>query len=192
MKKRQVISIIVALLVLGFAASAQAGEIGKDWKIGVGCEGMYAGPLLQGLSARAWTGPLGMEADVFQGNAKLKVNTSGETETIKGDMWAFELKGMYAFIQKKNSNFYAGANVNYATINADASGDLEGGGNGHLWTYGPFVGTEFNWEEIPELGVNFEFGYMLNNGKVEVDDSDVDARLDMYGINVSLGIHYYF
>ncbi len=192
MKKLQVIGIMVALLVLGFAGCAQAAEIGKDWKVGVGFESMYAGPLLNGLSVRAWTGPLGMEADLLQGSAKVKVNGVGddsESVETKANMWAGELKAMYAFVQKKNSNFYAGANVNYASFKVDVD---DGSGKGSLWTFGPFIGSEFNLDAVPELGFNFEVGYMFNSGKAEIDDTDVDAKIDMYGINVGIGVHYYF
>jgi len=192
MKKLQVTGIVVALMILGFAGCAQAAEIGKDWKVGLGFESMYAGPLLNGLSARVWTGPLGMEADLLQGSAKVKVNGVGEdseSSETKANMWAGELKAMYAFVQNKNSNFYAGANVNYASFKVDADA---GSGKGSLWTYGPFIGSEFNFDAVPEVGFNFEVGYMLNTGKASVDDSDVDAKIDMYGINVGIGAHYYF
>jgi hypothetical protein len=190
MKKLQVIGIVAALMILGIAGCAQASEIGKDWKIGLGFESMYAGPLLNGLSARVWTGPLGMEADLLQGSAKVTVNNiddAGDSTEVKGNMWAGELKAMYAIVDKKNSKFYAGANVNYAKFKVNDYGD------GSLWTYGPFIGAEFNFDAIPEVGFNFEVGYMLNNGKVNIDnDLNSDAKLDMYGINVGIGAHYYF
>jgi outer membrane protein W len=201
MKKLQVIGVTVALLVLGIAGCAQASEIGKEWKFGVGFESMYAGSLLNGLSARAWTGPLGMEVDLFQGSAKAKVDVADSTVEARANMWAAELKGMYAFVEKKNSKFYAGANVNYAGFSGKVDlPDSEDGGKidgSYMWTFGPFIGSEFNFDALPELGLNFEVGYMFNNSQIKVVSNDptaneIKAKIDLYGINLALGVHYYF
>lgn len=185
MRKFQVLSVIAALFIFGFAVSAQA----QDWKIGAGCEGMYAGPLVQGISVRAWTGPIGLEGNLFTGNAKIKVDTGSDSTTIKGKVNAIGLKGMYAPIVKTNSKFYCGGQVNYAALDADIA---DGGGDGTAWTYGLFMGSEFSWQELPEIGINLEVGYMLNSADIDVDDTDVSAELDINGVNVALGVHYYF
>lgn len=191
MRKLEVLGIVAALFVFGFAANAQA----QDWKIGLGCEGMYFGPVVQGASVRAWTGPIGLEGNLFTGYAKADLDATDPDDdaTYKVKMNAIGLKGMYAPVVKTNSKFYVGAEVNYGDVKADLGDYLDGAEyKGKMWTYGPFMGSEFNFQEIPEIGFNLEVGYIFNNVKFDNDDNDDELNLDVNGINVSLGVHYYF
>lgn len=186
MKKVQVSTIIAALLFFGLTVSAQA----ADLKIGLGCEGMFFGPLIQGASARVWSGQIGGEANIFTGRVKAETDDS----TMKVSLNSIGLKGMFAPVVKANSKFYVGAQLGYGDFKGNA-GDFLGGGatyKGRLLTYGPLMGAEFSWQELPEIGINLEVGYLFNKIKLDNDADESTLDLNMDGINVSLGVHYYF
>jgi hypothetical protein len=98
-----------------------------------------------------------------------------------------ELKAMYAFIVRTNSRFYAGGKFGYGRLDADIVGY-----DAKVDAYVPavFVGAEWNFPQLPELGFNFEVGYSyaILEGNDVLDGTD----LDLSGINVGMGIKYYF
>jgi hypothetical protein len=182
-KKLQVLLIVVSLFVCGYAVNANAAG---DVKVGLGYEGMIMGSFLQGISARAWMGPLGLEGNIFTG--RVKAEADGDT-LGKADLNAIGLKAMFAPIVKANSKFYVGADIGYGKAKFEA-GDLDA--DGKVWLVGPFFGAEYFFQEIPELGFNWEVGYKFSKISLDVPDEDANADLKLDGINIVLGVHYYF
>jgi hypothetical protein len=157
-----------------------------NYKVGVGYQGMFAGNMLNGLSVRGWFGPntaIGVEGNVFYG--AMKAETSLTSDELDADLWMGEIKAMYAFLVKPNSRFYAGAKFAYGQYSVDPV-DFEG----KVYVPGIFVGAEWNFPSLPEIGFNFDVGYnyIIDNNDVEGEDID----LKLHGINVSAGIKYYF
>jgi hypothetical protein len=52
------------------------------------------------------------------------------------------------------------------------------------WSYA--IATEYNFQELPELGFNREFAYDFLS--MDADDEE----LDLNGIHVTMGVHYRF
>lgn len=178
-------SMVVATLMMLLCAMPALAEEGNyiSNKIGIGYQGMIAGDYLNGISARGWIGDnFGLEASIFYGG--IDVDADGYSVT-DSDVSLFEVKAMYAFIVKNNSRFYVGAKGGYGKLDFEFF-DGEGKIDDDLWTCGAFVGSEWNFQGIPELGFNFDVGYNY----ITYDDDNVDIDLD--GIAVTFGIHYYF
>ncbi|MBS3756184.1 MAG: hypothetical protein KGY56_10855 [Desulfobacterales bacterium] len=74
-----------------------------------------------------------------------------------------------------------GANLGYGALEMYGE-DLD------LLKYGLLIGTEYSFQGLPELGFNWEVGYKFNT----LDTDEYDLELDLNGISVSLGVHYYF
>jgi hypothetical protein len=191
MKKRFFSFVAVTMVVMFLSAgSVFAADDAKNFisnKVGVGYQGMVVGSFLNGLSVRGWIGDrVGLEGNVFYGQADVDVNGN---DMVKADLWMLEAKAMYAFIVKSYSKFYAGAKVGYGQISADMYGhELLDGES--LWTPGVFVGAEWSFPQLPEVGFNFDVGYsglIFNNN---IDGADIDVQV--HGVSATFGIHYYF
>lgn len=113
-------------------------------------------------------------------------------------LWMLEIKGMYAFLVRPNSRFYAGGKFAYGSYSGGA--DLMGANvalDGKVYIPGILVGAEWNFPSLPELGFNFEVGYNYvindNTGSTnQIPGYALDVDLKMHGINVAAGIKYYF
>ncbi len=187
MKKGILGYVVVVAMLLLFTSSAFAQDAQK-YKIGVGYQGLFFGNMINGLSVRSWLGPntaIGLEGNIFYGNAKIDID--GAPSDIDADLYMLELKAMYAFIVRTNSRFYAGGKFGYGQFSADVFGD-----KAKINAYVPaaFIGAEWNFPQLPELGFNFEVGYSyaIMETKKDIDGVDVDLS----GINVGVGIKYYF
>lgn len=191
MKKRFLSFVAVAMVMMFLSVgSAFAAEDGKNFianKVGVGYQGMVAGSFLNGISVRGWiTDRIGLEGNIFYGQADLDVNGN---DAFKADLWMLEAKAMYAFIVKSYSKFYAGAKVGYGQVTAETGSTKMLDGES-IWTPGIFVGAEWSFPQLPEVGFNFDVGYsglIFNNS---INGTDVD--LNVHGVNATFGIHYYF
>ena len=175
----------VATLMVFVCAMPALAEEGNyiSKKIGIGYQGMIAGDYLNGISARGWIGDnFGLEASMFYGG--IDVDAKGLGNVTDSDVSLFEVKAMYAFLVKKNSRFYVGAKGGYGKLDFDLVGSEIT--DDDLLSCGAFVGSEWNFQGIPELGFNFDVGYTY----VDYDDDNVDIKLD--GIAATFGIHYYF
>ncbi len=194
MKKGFRFLVVMALaLFLSVGSAFAADEAGKNFinnKVGVGYQGMVVGSYLNGLSARGWIGDrVGLEGSIFYGNADVEIDNY---DMMDGDLWMLEFKAMYAFIVRDFSKFYVGGKLGYGQISADfgSTSVLDGES---IWAPGVFVGAEWSFPQLPEVGFNFDVGYsgLIFNNEVGPDDSlDVDIR--MHGVNATFGIHYYF
>ncbi len=186
MKKNFFTCMIVAALIVFACAMPALAEEGKgnyiSNKIGVGYQGMFAGDYLNGISVRGWIGNnFGLEASVFYGGIDADANGYDITDS---DVTLFEAKAMYAFLVKQNSRFYVGVKGGYGKLDFDVEGQEIA--DDDLWSCGAFVGSEWNFQGIPELGFNFDVGYNYMN----YDDDNLD--IDLNGIAATFGIHYYF
>jgi hypothetical protein len=201
MKKRVLNGIALATLMLflsaGFVFAADEAE--KNFisnKVGVGYQGMVAGNFLNGLSVRGWIGDrIGLEASGFYGRGSAEIEAYGEKDEMKGDLWLIEAKAMYAFIVRNYSKFYAGGKFGYGQINASSGmmpyAEVIDGTT--FFTPGLFVGSEWSFPQLPEVGFNFDVGYswLIYNNKLN-EDPYVYMNLNMNGISATFGIHYYF
>jgi hypothetical protein len=143
---------------------------------------MIAGDYLNGISVRGWVGNnFGLEASFFYGGIDAEVDGYNATDS---DVFLTEVKAMYALLVKKNSRFYVGAKGGYGKLDIEVIDEEIT--DDDLWSCGAFVGSEWNFQGIPELGFNFDVGYNYMN----YDDDHIDIDLD--GIAVTFGIHYYF
>jgi len=177
------VGITLMMLVSVMPAMAQENNYISN-RIGIGYQGMLAGEFLNGISARGWIGDnFGLELSGFYGSVDIDIDLEDEDVDLEDedvDLTLGELKAMYAFIVKENSRFYVGAKGGY--------GQLDIGEDVDLWECGVFIGSEWNFQGIPELGFNFDVGYNY----LHIDEDDYDVELDIDGIGVTFGIHYYF
>ena len=179
---------IATLMVFMVAGPALAeGDNYLSGKVGVGYQGMISGDLINGISVRSWIGPnFGLEGSLLYGGVGVDVP---EGELADADLILFEAKAMYAFVVKSNSRFYLGAKAGYGQLDLDMYGGEEIL-DGKIWTAGAFVGAEWSFPTIPEVGFNFDVGYNYINYDDEIDGDDIEIALD--GIAATFGIHYYF
>ncbi len=186
MKKRffSCVVIVTLMVFLSVGSVFAADDAGKNFmsnKVGVGYQGMVAGSFLNGISVRGWIGDrVGLEGSAFLGRADLQY---GDTD-IKGDLWQIEAKAMYAFVVRNYSKFYAGAKIGYGQVDGSVPGDKFD--NKGFWTPGVFVGAEWSFPQLPEVGFNFDVGY---SGMI-YDNNNL--KIDIDGVNATFGIHYYF
>ena len=187
MKKRFFTLVAIVTLALFMAVPALAeGDNYLSNKVGVGYQGMISGDLINGISVRGWIGDnFGLEGSFLYGGVEIDV--PGGT-LAEADVMLFEAKAMYAFIVKSNSRFYVGAKAGYGTIDVDF--EEETLLDDDFWTAGAFVGAEWSFPTIPEVGFNFDVGYNYINYEEDFDGFEVETSLD--GIAATFGIHYYF
>lgn len=207
MKKRFLSCVAVAMVMMFLSVGSvfAADDAGKNFmsnKVGVGYQGFFGGNLLNGLSVRGWIGDrVGLELTGFYGTVSGEVEEYGYKNSFDADLWLIEAKAMYAFLVRSNSKFYAGGKIGYGQIGAsvpsglpfnidEIANSIDGTS---LWTPGLFVGAEWNFPGLPELGLNFDVGYqwLLYNNKLH-DDPYVYLDLSLSGITTTFGIHYYF
>lgn len=187
MKKRLFTCVVIAALMVFLAAPVLAEDGNSSKRIGVGYQGMIANDYLNGISVRGWINDkFGLEGSIFYGGIDVEADSF---EVASADLTLLEAKGMYAFIIKSNSRFYAGAKVGYGMINLDAYEETLL--DDSLWSLGTFIGAEWNWSEIPELGFNFDVGYNYIDYEEDFDGGHT-LGISLDGIATTFGIHYYF
>ena len=188
MKKRFFTCVAIATLMVFMVAGPALAESDNylSGKVGAGYQGMVSDGYFNGISLRGWVNDnFGLEGSVFYGGMSLEV--PGGT-LAEADLTLFEAKVMFAPIVKSNSRFYLGAKAGYGMINVDFQEDSVL--DDDLWSLGAFIGAEWNWSEIPELGFNFDIGYNYISYEEDFEGDEVELNLD--GIAATFGIHYYF
>jgi len=190
------IAMLAVLVVFVSAASVFAADENKNFisnKVGVGYQGMVVGDFLNGLSVRGWIGDrVGLEASGFYGRASVEMEEGGYGKyEVKGDLWTIEAKAMFAFIVRNYSKFYAGGKIGYGQVNTSEPYEEIDGTS--FWTPGLFIGSEWSFPQLPEVGFNFDVGYswLIYDNKVN-DDPYEYINLNLSGITATFGIHYYF
>ena len=179
--------VVLTILLIGLAVAPVMAEDANDisGKTGLGYQGMAVGGFLNGISVRSWAlGNVGIEGNLFYGGIDIDVDNEN---TFDGDLYLFEGKVMYAFIVKENSRFYAGGKLGYGRFDVNI---FDEGVDGSLYSLGAFIGSEWTFQGIPELGFNFDVGYSYNWYDDTIDDMDIELSMD--GISATFGVHYYF
>ncbi len=185
MKKSFFALVAVMAAVVCLSVPAFAADNFNANKLGVGYQGVFYGDTLSGLSARYWMGPkIGLEGNLYYGNAKFKADGSDE---VKTQLLMLDLKGMYALLVRPNSKFYVGGQISGAYYDAGSNGFTAG----YFLAPGLLAGAEWCIPALPELGFNFELGYKYVIDRNEAPNGS-KYDVDLHGINLSLGVHYYF
>lgn len=189
---KKIISAVCLALLLGAGTSSAAENINES-KPSIGYEGIFAGNTLQGLSSRYWfTKNIGGELNVFYGNAGVTVKEAGDkTLDADGDLLIASAKFLYAPVVKEHSRFYCGLEGGLGQIDADYNGD-DLPGDITLYSISPLIGAEFNFAELPELGLNWEVGYKFHSLSADGVIKNTDVDIDLGGTFVTVGAHYYF
>ena len=181
--------ICVLVLISTLAIPSARCEAAEDepLMLGLGYQGILLPEIMNAASVRAWlNNQFALEANIYHAYLDAEV-TEGDTMDV--NFFAFSLKGLFATIVKDNSKFYVGAEGGYGIADLDADTDTLGTEMDteiETWMIGPLVGAEYSFTELPELGFNWELGYKFNFMDVE------DVELDLFGLYVSVGVHYYF
>jgi hypothetical protein len=126
------------------------------------------------------------------------MTVTAKLDGVEADANTFVLDArvMYAILLRKNSKFYIGGEFGYG--NLDMEIDIEDIGvrlDGSIFIINPMIGSEFFFTEIPELGFNWEVGYKIVSTDIKTNIADVeeaDVDLDIKGLGISIGVHYYF
>jgi len=189
-------AIAMLMVFLSVGSVFAADDAGKNFianKVGVGYQAMVAGSFLNGISVRGWIGDrVGLEASGFYGRVDAEVDDGGgATYTMmKADLFLIEAKAMFAVISRSYSKFYVGGKIGYGRLGVTDGEDIDGT---TLWTPGVFIGSEWSFPQLPEVGFNFDVGYsaLIYNNKVSSDPYSY-LNLNMSGVNATFGIHYYF
>ncbi|MBN1505763.1 MAG: hypothetical protein JW955_02900 [Sedimentisphaerales bacterium] len=189
------VTALLLLFVLSTSAVAADGtDLPSKVTVGVGYEGMYLGNYLQGLSVRGWFDRFGIEGSIWQANVSLDLDIPAGAGDTDASIWLLGGKFMFAPILRDHSKFYVGVEGGWGTAGLDidtGANDMSPSVDG--WTVGPMFGAEFFFQEIPELGFNFEVGYRFAFLNADADlGSNDKADLGMNGIWVTAGVHYYF
>jgi hypothetical protein len=193
MTKRLFSGVVIAALMLLLSSGSvfAADDAGKNFissKIGIGYQGMVVGSFLNGISVRGWIGDrVGLEASGFYGRVSMDYNDESE---IKADVGMIEAKAMYAFVSRNYSKFYAGGKIGVGRLGIDADTELDGS---TFYTPGLFIGSEWSFPGLPEVGFNFDIGYswLIYDNKVSSNPYEY-INLNISGVNATFGIHYYF
>ena len=172
MKKLIVLAVMVCTLIFSVPFNANA-------EFGLGYEGVIAGNFLQGISARGWVENLGYEINLFQSTIDVDAEDLGFDDSV--DILIYGGKILFAAVVNQNSKFYLGLDAGMGSVEL---GDEEF----DVMSFGPLFGAEYRFQEMPELGFNWEVGYKFTN--LEYDDEDVELGIN--GISISIGVHYYF
>jgi hypothetical protein len=188
-------AIAMLMVFLSVGSVFAADDAGKNFianKVGVGYQGMVAGSFLNGISVRGWIGDrVGLEASGFYGGVKAKIEEGGYgTSDFDADLWIIEAKAMFAVVSRPYSKFYVGGKMGYGQINAKDFGAVDGSS---VLTPGVFIGSEWSFPQLPEVGFNFDVGYswLIYDNKLN-EDPYVYMNLSLSGINATFGVHYYF
>jgi hypothetical protein len=193
MTMRKTVAVVALALMFGVGtASAVEGRNTEKWSVGYQYMGLNTGGSTlfsdgaSGLSSRYWiNNEFGVEGNIYLSSLTHK-HTGFEQNT---SVLAGTVKGLYAPVVKENSRFFLGLEAGLGRVNYEETGDPDY--TDTLWLVRPLIGAEYNFAGIPELGVNFEVGYIFTS--YSEDDSIVNHdTLDMSGLSIGAGVHYYF
>ncbi len=185
-------NIIIMTCVIAFLLVNGATPVDAQHQIGIGYQGIFPGST-SGISARGWLQDRwGWDVTLFH------MTVTAELDGVEADTSTFVLDGrfMYAISLRKNSKFYIGGEFGYGKIDMEMDiEDVRTNLDGSIFIINPMIGSEFFFTEIPELGFNWEVGYKIISTEIETDIADVEeveVDLDIKGLGISIGVHYYF
>jgi len=169
------------------AVSVAQAEDSEPGQIGVGYQGIFFGDLINAVSVRFAPAPLGGQIELGQGSVDIDApggfGADLDILMIKGKLY-------YTLIQRENSVFYAGASLGYYKIES-TSFPFVGTADTDGFSIAPLIGAEWRFQGLPELGLNFEVSYEINDLESDLPGGGT-TDIGLYGITVSTGIHYYF
>lgn len=166
---------VVAMMAVSVGFAEEAGS--ETGNIGVGYQGVVLGNLMNGVAVRMKPAPLGAQVELVQGSVDV------DSGALEADLLVIKGKAYYALVERENSKMYVGASLGYWMAEIEGA-DIDG------FSVAPLMGVEWNFAELPELGINFEVSYEID--MLEVDAGGGTADIDLSGITVSTGIVYYF
>ncbi|MDY6853222.1 MAG: hypothetical protein SWO11_00725 [Thermodesulfobacteriota bacterium] len=175
MRRVSIVTAVVFVITFSLAVIVNAGEN----KIGAGCqavllEGVGVEDILQGGSVRGWVDDICWEGNIYR-------NSYDEDDGSEGDLWMLTGKAMFATKLNEKSRFYLGVELGFGELDVDNGVDEDY----DVLTLGPLFGAEYSLQGLPELGFHWEIGYKLTN-------FNNDDDFDISGIQIALGVHYYF
>lgn len=178
---KKILCIAIATLISVSLVHAEDND--EPGNIGIGYQGIYwhgynGSDSMNAVSVRMAPKPIGGQVTFGQ----MRYVPDGDF-VDEEQFWSIQGKVFYALIDREYSDFYVGGRLGYYL---DEPGDAET----EAWTFAPLFGAEWRWKEAPEIGVNFEvaYDYII----AEEEDPGWDGDFWSKGIDVSLGIHYYF
>jgi hypothetical protein len=179
-----------ALAFICGAGTASATEGPNVCKLSIGYQGQEYGNigLVNGVSSRYWaSNDFGIEGNVYYGSDTWKYIGG-----VKDDqtMLSGAVKLMYAPVVKANSRFYVGVEGSLGRQHYDNFETFEQ--TDTFWALKPLLGAEYHWAGIPEIGMNFEVGYLFDDYSVDDDHISSITNTNNSGISVGFGAHYYF
>ncbi len=195
-------AVLLAGLALMFGAGTASAADGRNvGKLSIGYQnmelntadtGFFSGGA-SGLSSRYWiNNEVGVEGNVYilsQTHKNIYDFPSSSYVEGKQSVLAGTVKGLYAPVVKENSRFFVGLEAGLGRVNYEYTGDPDF--TDTFWLVRPLVGAEYNFAGIPELGLNFEVGYIFTS--YNEDDAIVHHQTwDMSGLSIGAGVHYYF
>jgi hypothetical protein len=191
MKKAVLLAGLALLFGAGTASATEGRNVGKlsvgyqTMELNTANSGIFSGGA-SGLSSRYWiNNEVGVEGNIY---------LLSQTEKYSGyenkrSVLAGTVKGLYSPVVKENSRFFVGLEAGLGNVNYEETGHSDA--TDTFWVVRPLVGAEYNFAGIPELGVNFEVGYIFSS--YNEDDAFVDnTTWDMSGLSIGAGVHYYF
>jgi hypothetical protein len=168
------------MLAVTFCGMSIAGTPVEDnvQNLSLGYQGMINGEFLQGVSLRSWRAERkGWEINLYHAFVDIEYGSSD----VDGQLLLLEGKYLHGLKIRDNSRFYFGLSGGLGQAwSSDADDDLE------IYWARPLIGAEYFFNEIPEIGFNFEVGYGYSGFSIDEDS------LQLIGIGVNLGVHYYF
>jgi len=174
--------IILALILAAAAAMAvqaeEAEESDGPGDIGVGYQGIILGEFFNGASVRYNPDDSPIIAQLIYSRF------SGDFEgVVDVDINILQGRLAYVVVENENSELYVGGKLGYVSGEVGGLGpDADFSG----LTSGLLFGAEWSFAELPELGFNFDVGYDFSILDIEGTD------IDLGGVNVTFGVHYYF
>jgi len=176
MKKILCILVVVTGGMAVYAKDVKEEKINEVGRLGIGYQATMVDrffPINQ-IAIRYAPKPFGGALIIGQASADAKDNSWGSNthELV-------QLKGFYSLISREHSNFYVGGSLGLDFYDSHGNDTIS-------WGFGGLTGVEWYFSDLPEIGFNFELGYMF-------DFEDREGR-DTYfnGTYVSLGATYYF
>jgi hypothetical protein len=169
------------------AASEATDEISP---IGVGIQGTFMsdgfGNVILVPAASVRWAPDALGGQIVAGRTSTESSTGGGAET-ENRYTLIQGKLFFSVIERENSCFYIGGQAGVVRVEQTGAG---GNWDVDTFAFGALVGSEFRFEELPELGFNFEIAYGM--GSTDAEGFGPDSEVDFGGLAVTVGTHYYF
>jgi hypothetical protein len=192
---------VVAAIAMTIGIHADEGTNSDVGPFGLGYQGVVYGEgyTMNQIALRFAPQPVGGAIVIGQmGSAQENFTNGSQTSETESSHLTLQGKFYYSLIERQNSDFYIGGllGLGYSTYEYTPTG---GGNVSEDETteiiLGFLAGVEWRFEELPELGINFELGYNVafeDEEEKNSTSSDYEYESVFAGTSVSLGATYYF